>query len=86
MTIQDWGAIGEIVGGVGVIVTLLYLATQIRQNTKQVASSSLQAMSQRVEARMMAAAANSEFANIIRRWRDGEELTEDELFQAQNWF
>ena len=33
MTIQDWGAIGEIVGAVAVVVTLVYLAKQIRQNT-----------------------------------------------------
>lgn len=30
MTIQDWGAIGEIVGAIAVVVTLAYLATQIR--------------------------------------------------------
>ncbi len=29
------GAIGEVVGGIGVIVTLGYLAVQIRQNTGQ---------------------------------------------------
>ncbi len=28
------GAIGEVIGGVGVIATLLYLSIQIRQNTK----------------------------------------------------
>jgi hypothetical protein len=86
ISIQDWGAIGEIAGGLGVIFTLLYLATQIRQNTKHVASASLQAMSQRVEDRMMAVATNSQFANVFRRWRDGEEMTEDELVQAANWF
>ena len=31
MTLQDWGAIGELVGGVAVIATLVYLALQIRQ-------------------------------------------------------
>jgi hypothetical protein len=31
MTLQDRGAIGELVGGVAVIVTLVYLAVQIRQ-------------------------------------------------------
>ncbi len=35
MTIQDWGSIGELVGGVAVIVTLIYLALQVRQNTRQ---------------------------------------------------
>ena len=33
MTIQDWGAVGEILGAIGVIATLIYLAVQIRQNT-----------------------------------------------------
>ncbi len=36
MTIQDWGAIGEVVGALGVLVTLVYLAHQIRQNTRQI--------------------------------------------------
>lgn len=34
MTIQDWGAIGEILGAVATIATLIYLALQIRQNTR----------------------------------------------------
>lgn len=33
MSIQDWGAMGEIIGGLGVIVTLIYLGIQIRSNT-----------------------------------------------------
>ena len=33
MTFEEWGAIGEIIGGIGVIATLIYLAIQIRANT-----------------------------------------------------
>ena len=36
MTLQDWGAIGEMVGGVAVLISLIYLALQIRQNTREV--------------------------------------------------
>ena len=36
MTIQDWGAVSEIVGAIAVIITLIYLAVQIRQNTSQI--------------------------------------------------
>ena len=39
MTIQDWGAIGEIVGAIAVVATLIYLAVQIRQNTQQISHS-----------------------------------------------
>ncbi len=42
MTLQDLGNIGEFVGAVGVIVSLVYLATQIRQNTRAVRSSAQQ--------------------------------------------
>ncbi len=45
MTIQDWGAIGEIVGGVAVVVTLIYLAFQIRQNTRAIRLSASHAAS-----------------------------------------
>ena len=31
MSIQEWGAIGELVGGAAVLVTLVYLALQVRQ-------------------------------------------------------
>ena len=33
LTIQDLGALGELVGGAAVIITLIYLAFQMRQNT-----------------------------------------------------
>jgi hypothetical protein len=35
MNIMELGALGELVGSVGVVVTLFYLAIQIRQNTEQ---------------------------------------------------
>lgn len=53
MTIQDWGAIGEIVGAIAVVVSLIYLAIQIRQNTHQIAlgmeSSKLAAFERNIE-------------------------------------
>lgn len=32
-SLQDLGAVGEFVGAIGVVVTLVYLAYQIRQNS-----------------------------------------------------
>ena len=54
MSIQDWGAIGEIVGAIAVVVTLLYLSVQIRHNTRSLrsaASSSVNAALQQTLAR-----------------------------------
>ena len=39
MTIQDLGSIGELIAAIATVATLIYLATQIRQNTKAVQSS-----------------------------------------------
>ena len=33
MTLQDWGALGELIGGVAIIVSLIYVGLQIRQST-----------------------------------------------------
>ena len=43
MTIQELGSIGELVGAIATIATLIYLAVQIRHNTKLSRVSSLQA-------------------------------------------
>ncbi len=38
MTIQDLGALGELLGAVAVLATLIYLALQTRQNTMAIAA------------------------------------------------
>ena len=43
MTIQDLGSIGELVAAIATVVTLVYLAVQIRQNTKMIGASLAQA-------------------------------------------
>ena len=42
MTIQDLGSIGEFVGGLAVVVTLVYLAIQVRHNTAALRTASRQ--------------------------------------------
>lgn len=39
MTLQDIGSIGELVGAIATVATLVYLAVQVRQNSKQMADS-----------------------------------------------
>ena len=41
MTIQDWGAIGELLGSIAVLVTLIYLATQVRIARRTIATSAI---------------------------------------------
>ena len=59
------GAIGEIVGALGVILTLAYLAVQIRQNTDSLRAATLQSMSEASASYNDLLAANAELANIV---------------------
>ena len=45
MTIQDLGAIGELLAAIATIVTLIYLAVQIRANTRATSAQSRHAIS-----------------------------------------
>jgi hypothetical protein len=40
MTIQDWGALGELIGGIAIIISLIYVGLQIKQNTNTTKMSS----------------------------------------------
>ena len=43
--LEDLGNIGDFLGGIGVVVTLAYLAVQIRKNTRSVRSAALDSIS-----------------------------------------
>jgi hypothetical protein len=59
MSIQDLGSLGELVGAVAVVLSLIYLATQIRQNTQATRAASYEDVAQGVRA-FMALIANDE--------------------------
>ena len=71
MTLQDWGAIGEVVGAVSVVVTLIYLAKQIRLNTHAMDEGRKLALAQTYQLRsdalqaMLVQAADSEHVGPI---------------------
>lgn len=45
MSLQDWGALGELVGGLAIIVSLLYVGLQVRQGTNASRAATNQAFS-----------------------------------------
>lgn len=78
------GAIGEIVGAIGVIVTLGYLAVQIRQNTASVRASTLQDMSEASASWHDFLASNADVARIyFAGVSDLEALTPEERLRFQ---
>ena len=73
MTWEAAGAIGEIVGGVGVIATLVYLAMQIRQNTAATKTASFQATTDSLNQVNLMLAGNRELAEVFEQAATGLE-------------
>ena len=79
MNLDALGNIGDLVGGIAVVVTLIYLAAQIRQNTTQVR---LNTASSQYDGILYAFDPIFEGSNaeILRRGMSGDELSEQEQF------
>jgi len=84
MTIQDLGAVGEFIGGVAVLVTLIYLAVQIKQNTNVHASLIRQNFYEATQRLMLHAVESTDFNELFNRaWSTNDSLTPGE--QTQIW-
>jgi len=89
MSIMELGALGEFVGAFAVVATLVYLAFQIRQNTKQlalneqtsrVAAANASATALRVERR--SAYENADLADLwLRGMSDPDDLSESDYYR-----
>jgi hypothetical protein len=79
MTFDDLGNLGEFVAAIGVIVSLVYVAIQVRQNTRALRSSAIRELQAEVRQNAFALANDEALARI---WRQANEdlgrLTEDE--------
>ena len=84
MTLEDLGNIGEFVGAIGVVTSLLYLAVQIRQNTRSVRASTHHASVVAGNA-VQLAFTGAEAAEItLQAGRAYADLTLDEKFRFTN--
>ncbi len=86
MSIQDWGAVGEIVGAIAVVVTLLYLAGQIRQNTQVARSAARQAITQGATDFARNLTESGELTDLLHRSLDGQALEPNEMLRVQAFF
>ena len=77
------GAIGEIVGATAVVVSLVYLASQVRQNSRIVKGASAQSLTQNIQTELRWSGDLGEiFLKVI---EEPESLTKVEAFKAGEW-
>ena len=67
LTLQDLGNLGEFMGALGVIVSLVYLARQMHQNTTSVRAASFNSMVQNSLRLLEHAFIDSEFARFLHK-------------------
>jgi hypothetical protein len=76
------GAVGEIIGALAVVFSIVYLAIQIRQNAKSLQST----VEQSISNQFSSITANASMSNIpgllIRASKDPSELTDEEIGQV----
>ncbi len=80
MTLEDLGNIGEFVGAIGVIVTLAYLALQIRQSSLSTKANIRQAIAAQEIAYLSGRATEPFVRAAFQKASSGGQLTSDELF------
>jgi hypothetical protein len=87
MTITELGSLGEFVGSIAVLVTLIYLVLQIRQNTQSIRSQSRFSVLETLNADMRQVQ-SKEFQDLQLAVTDGEASREEKnrwIFVLTGW-
>ncbi len=80
LTLQDLGSLGEFVGALGVVISLIYLARQMRQNTTSVRAASFNSMTENTIRLLEHSFRDGGFADFLHRAeRDPLSLSPDEM-------
>jgi hypothetical protein len=86
MSIQEWGAIGEMVSGIAIIVSLIYVGVQLRQSTQATRVITNQAFLQSHGRTINPITRDSDFRDIFWRGLAGlSHLKESELAAFGAW-
>ncbi len=88
LTLEGLGSIGELIGGLAVAVSLVYLAIQVRQGTKTTRAEMLQQHSLSLQSTLLAIGSDAQASRVLnaglRSWDDlsGEEQGQFSLMMA----
>ena len=84
MTLQDLGSLGEFVAAIATLTTLIYLAVQIKQNTRAVRSSAFQQVVDSFSGISLEIGLNREISDILDR-ANNDFSSLDTLEQRRYW-
>jgi hypothetical protein len=85
MSLQELGSLGEFVGGIAVLATLIYLAVQVRQGNQLNRSASIRVFMNEYNA-LLAQGLNPELAKVLRRGsQDFDGLPRNDQYRVATW-
>ncbi|MBT4161056.1 MAG: hypothetical protein HOC70_13350 [Gammaproteobacteria bacterium] len=85
MTIQDLGSIGEFISALIIIVTLIYIAIQSKQNQNLMRSSAFQYRTSTAIDMYQQVVSSEHMSRILVKNRSGQELSEEEKIRLTFW-
>ena len=80
------GAIAELIGGVAVLITLIYLSIQVKQNSRMQRQQNVTEQTNRCIGSGQLMASDPEFADIFQRALNNMELTATEFMRLSGFF
>lgn len=86
MTIIELGAIGELLGAIAVVATLVYLTTQIRQSARSMASQAHAQVAAEMQHNLRAMSQDDTLAIAFAKASQGQDLEPFKEVKLQFWF
>ena len=86
MTLTELGGLGDFIGAIAVVITLIYLAIQMRQNTASIRSNSYQAWSGGLSNCFLSVCQSKQLSDVLKNgFQDSRQLSEDTWIQFLLW-
>jgi hypothetical protein len=85
MSIAELGSLGEFISSFAVLITLIYLAVQVKQNTLTSKSTIRQSISEGAQSNLLAIVENDTMVEIMRKLNNDESLTDSEEIRYTFW-
>jgi hypothetical protein len=81
LSLGDWANIAEVIGAIGVIISLAYVGVQIRENTAEIRTTNRQQLIGRAHEATAGFALSPELSTVLAKVASGDTLTSGERVQ-----
>jgi hypothetical protein len=81
MKLSEWAAVAEIIGGAAIVASLIFVGTEVNQNTAAIRSATVQAIADQSNASNLAFATDEKLADLLfLTWSDPEAYKDPSKF------